>query len=653
MLTPKICFLDFETTSLKDLRKIGSYKYARDPSLIVTVVAWAFDSGPVKSVTLPGKILPAEIIEHILGGGIVSGWNAGGFEYPVIKYHFGIDIRPEQISDTMQRAMVAGLPAALGDCGPALRLNVVKDTTAHGLMLRMARPRSLEPLTYWHDTDAQKLADLEAYCRRDVESEREIANSIPLLSAEETEISIMDRELNEHGMFMDIPLVHKMLAVANAAAKDINARCTQITNGQVTSPSSQVAKLLAWLGDFAPPSLAKDDVANALSRTDLPTHIREALELRQIAAKSSVKKLNAVLNAVDTDDTIRGTLSYYGASRTGRWSGKGTGLQPQNLPRPTIKNPNAAIDLIHAGLDAEGIEQIFGSPLNVVSSCLRGIIVPRPGNKLVVMDFSQIEARVVAWLAGQQDILDVFASGEDVYTYAANRIGLPNRQSGKCVTLGLGFGLGAKKFVEFASTYGLTFNEGQSQKIVQDWRTANSKIQSLWWRMDEVVKNAIRGQALSGKNISLEINDHLSVRVVSAKNGSPLMLLRLPSGRYLYYRDVELVHDPLTNREAIVFSGVDQYTKKWGRVRTYGAKLVENVTQAAARDCMANGMLAIRRSNLGVIITCIHDEVVVEVPADEAETRFKQIEKAMTALPPWAVGLPAACDGHVLTKYGK
>lgn len=645
-------FLDFETSHVLDLRKVGASRYTRDPGLIVTVVAWAFNDDPVKSTTLPPQ-LPQEIVDHILSGGVVSGWNAGGFEYPVIKNHFGINIQPSQISDTMQRALVAGLPAALGDCGPALHLNITKDTTAHGLMLRMARPRSLEPLTWWHTTDAQKLLDLEAYCRRDVESEREIARNIPSLTPEEAEIALMDRELNEYGLFMDIPLVHKMLSIADAATKAINARCTQITNGQVTSPASQVARLLQWLGDYAPVDLSKASVAGALKREDLPAHIREALELRQLAAKSSVKKLNAVLNASDTDNTIRQTLSYYGASRTGRWSGKGAGLQPQNLPRPVIKDPNAAIDLIHGGISAEGLDQVIDSPLNVISSCLRGVIIPRPGNKLAVMDFSQIEARVVAWLAGQQDILDVFASGEDVYRYTAKSIGLPSRQAGKCCVLGLGFGLGAKKFVEFAGTYGLTYSAQESEKIVSDWRAANSNIQNLWWRMDDTVKRAIRGYALSGRRMDLEINEHLSVTVCAAKNGLPLMTLRLPSGRRLYYRDIELLPDSLTGREGIVFSGVDQYTKKWGRVRTYGAKLVENVTQAAARDCMANGMLAIRRQKLGTLITCIHDEVVVEVPAEEAKERFMKIESAMVSLPPWARGLPAAADGHVLDRYGK
>lgn len=648
----RVLSLDVETACIADLKKTGASRYSRDPSLIVTVIAWAFDDDPVKSYTPFTKIgLPHEIRTHIEAGGKVRAWNAF-FEFCILRNYFGVDVKPEQMVCTMQAALHAGLPGALGDCGPALKLNIVKDTTAHALMLRMAKPRSVSPLVWWHNTDKDKLAALEKYCRRDVEAEREIAKNIPPLPDREMQISIMDRKANSHGLYLDQRLIDAMLSIADAATARLNARCAQITNGQVTSPGSQTARLLEWLRPYAPVDLSRASVEEALKRQDLPDHIREALELRQLAAKSSVKKLKAMLNCVDPDGAVRGVLAYYGANRTGRFAGRL--IQPQNFPRPSIKKPNQAIDMILKGGDAAGLDLLFGTPLNVLASCLRGTIIPRPGKKLLVCDASQIEARVVAWLAGQKDILDVFARGDDVYTYTANKNGSTDRQFGKVLVLACGFGMGPSKFQDTAKTYGISLSGPEAEAAVSGWRDANSHIRQLWWDTDKIVKNCIRAYALDGAPHVLKINDKLSVRVGAAKNGSPLMTILLPSGRNLFYRDIRLETDPADpRREQIVYSGSDPNTKKWGSVRTYGGKLVENITQAVARDIVIEQALWIEHKQLCTLILSVHDELIFEEDAERAVASFEEVKRLMSTSPAWAQGLPSACDGHIMERYGK
>lgn len=656
----RILSLDLETASALDLKKSGASRYARHVSTKVTVVAWAFDDGPVQSVTastpdLALGRLPEEIVEHIKAGGTIRAWNAF-FEYMFLREYFGIPVNVDQMSCTMQRSLHAGLPGALGDCGPALGLSIVKDVSAHRLMLQMARPRGTAPdgsLRWWHKEDAQKLSDLEAYCRRDVEAEREIARWIPELPASEKAVAFMDRRANMLGVRLDIPLIHRMIAVANDATTELNARCAELTGGEVTSPGTQSAKLVAWLSNNGVPieGVGKDLVSEALKDQGLSPVAREVLEIRQQAAKSSVKKLKAMLDCVDGDGCVRGVLAYYGASRTGRFAGRL--IQPQNFPRPTIKKPNEAISNIKNGMDAGGLSMFFGKPLDVLASCLRGTIIPGEHCTFVVYDLSQIEARMVAWLAGQRDILAVFAAGEDVYSYTAEELGLPSRQAGKACVLGLGFGLGKGKFVEFAATYGLTYSEAEAADIVSRWRERNSRIVQFWWDTDKAIKEAVRAFNVSNKPVERAINPRLSVTVSRAKNGSPLMTLLLPSGRRLFYRDIAITLDPETQREQVSYSGVDQITKKWGRVRSYGGKWVENATQAAARDVVVGMAMQIEAEGLGRLKLSVHDELIVEVPARDAELIEKRIKTIMNTAPSWAPGLPVAAEGHIMSRYGK
>ena len=410
---------------------------------------------------------------------------------------------------------------------------------------------------------------------------------------------------------------------------------------------TQVSRLIAWLQaqGLDTSSVAKDELGSLLAQKGLPADVRAALEIRQEAAKSSTAKLVAMRNWTSDDGRIRNMVQYYGALRTGRWAGRGP--QVQNFPRGTVKHVDLAIHEVQVGAELETLSVFYGRPLDVVSSALRGCLQAGPGNMLAVCDFSQIEARVVAWLAGQNDILDVFASGEDVYVYTAARIGSQDpkgdRQLGKVAVLGLGFGMGGTKFVDAAATYGIKLEPERAQEIVTQWREANHKIKQLWWDCDQAARTV-----LLGKQATVQVG-----RLVFSLGDGLLdgcMLLTLPSGRNLVYRNARI--EAQDGKLAITYDGVDQYTRKWTPIRTYGGKLVENATQAVARDLMALAMVQMERDGIDLIGT-IHDEVIAEAPAATARATFAAMKRTMSSPPPWASGLPLGGEGFVGPRYKK
>lgn len=656
--TLPICSLDLETVSNVDLRKAGASRYSRDKSTLATVIAWAFGDDPVQSATildLGPRRLPDAVLRHIRDGGIIRGWNAGNFEWNMLLNYFGVPIAPEQIDDTMFRALHAGLPAALGECGPALRLPIVKDASAHRLMMQMAKPRrsSTGSVSYWHEDDPDKLARLRAYCEQDVAAERAIAKVLPELPEREQRIALLDRRSNTLGVRLDLPLVNAMIGIAQDAAREMNAACAKLTGGAVTSPGTQTAKLVAWLqsNGLSVESLRKDAVVDALQTTP-EGDLRSVLALRQTAAKSSVKKLQAMLASVDDDSVVRGTIVYYGANRTGRATGRL--LQIHNLPRGEIKDPNFAIEMILDGAGANDLEMLYGPPLGVVSSCIRGCIVPRPGKVFVVFDLSQIEARMIAWLAGQHDVLRVFSSGEDIYTHAARKVGSSDRNLGKILTLACGYGMGQAKFQDTAAKAPkpIQLSLEEAKAAVDAWRRVNPNIVTFWRNCETAVRSAIADFKVTRVSASVAINDKAAAEVNRSRNGSPLLTLLLPSGRRLFYRDIAIEADD-NGRDGIVFSGVDQITKRWSRIRTYSGKLAENICQSAARDVLYEMMLEIEAKGLGDILFQVHDELIVEVPEEEAQRRYDAIKAVMNTTPSWAEGLPVKAEGHILKRYGK
>jgi len=667
---PDRLHIDFETASQAELKRTGAYAYSVHPSTRVICMSYWSPGGAVKT-WLPGDPFPQDVLDHVRRGGEVHGWNVG-FEYHIwnntLVRQAGLDpdvdrLAISQLRDTMAAAAYWGLPLKLDLAGPAAGAGEVKDKEGHALMMRMARPRKIDALTgectWWHEDDPEKLNRLVEYCEQDVRTEAAISERIPPLPESEQRMWAIDQRINERGVGVDTELVNSLRALADKANEQANIDLARITSGAVQRVTNAKG-LTEWLKDnteYPLDTLRKDDVAVRLRDHDCTGLERQALELRADTAKTSTAKLDTMLEACPTRGgvgRIRGMLQYYGASRTGRWAGRL--VQMQNLPRGSIKNVADAIELIEQlGADVEPaeIEALFGPSLEVISSALRGCIVPEPGNALFVADFSQIEARVVAALAGQDDILRVFASGLDVYRYTV--AGVKNkdmadttdheRQLGKVLVLACGFGMSAPKFRDTAEGYGVHLSEAEAQHAVGSWRNQNNKIVRFWWDCDRAAKDVIR-RFQDGKPVK-----PIRVRDVEFAMWRGHMLVKLPSGRVLTYRDARIIKDD-QGRDQISYMGINQYNQKWERLRTYGGKLVENFTQAVARDVMAEAIMA--ADNRGLPITLlVHDEIIGEIGGALGQWALDTLEQIMRTPPKWMPHLPVDCEGWVGTRYRK
>lgn len=647
--------LDFETFCILDLPKHGAYKYIEHPSFRVLCVAWAFDDGPVKSEILPAK-LPDEIYEHVEGGGIIAAHNTA-FEQAILEEHYNLDV---YLSDcTMQRALYAGLPPALADAGDALHLAIRKDRVAHALMMSMCKPHKNGTIRFLQDPQA--LVDLAEYCEQDVRAERELGKHLPRLPPRELRIARLDRETNIRGIRLDENLVDTMLWITDEALKVVNVEGRRLTQNNVRSIATEGQKLIDWLATQGVdlPDVTKETIAETLETAEdagLDENVIKVLRLRKIAARASVRKLKAMLDTVCADGRIRNTIQYYGAGRTGRASGRKP--QFQNLPRGTIKDIDAILPLIRnePHVDADYLRLFHGEPLEVISSGLRGCLIPDDGHVFMSFDLRQIEARTLAWLAGQSDILKEFADGRDVYTFVSEQLGLGSRLAGKVAVLGLGYGMGHVAFVDFAKANGLTLSTVESNNIVTAWRDANAKTRQFWWDLDAAAKNAIRNPGVEQRVRGIRI------ATVHANNFSRsvrhVMLIKLPNGRQLWYRNPRLERDPVKPQyEALIFDGVSQKSKKWEPLRTWGSKLAENVTQAVARDIIFEAALKIDDTlPRPKLVLSVHDELVYEVRVDDEKDGlgvFNDIMELIHIEPDWATGLPIAAEGKILSRYSK
>ena len=552
----------------------------------------------------------------------------------------------------MARALVAGLPASLELAGHALGLAIQKDASARDLMLRFARPRSLNPLTWWHETDPARFAALVAYCAQDVMAERELDRAVPELSPREYEIFLADHAINQRGVRVDLPLVDRMRTLSEAEKARINARLRQLTNGQITS-GAQVKRLVEWLtdqgvavpmldkGDGSPPrpTLGAGAVDMMLATPGLPGHVPAVLRCRRDVSRSSTAKLTTIRNRVGPDARVRGGFQYYGANRTGRWAGRG--VQWQNFPRGTIQDVHGAVDLVNDGADVEALDLLFeDSPMGVLASMLRSTIEAAPGCLLVACDLSQIEARVLVWLAGQDDVTDLFRRGEDVYTYTANALGSKDRQLGKTCVLGCGFGMGPVRFRATARGFGVDLTETEAEDAVAGWRQLNHKVVTLWWECHRIALAVVQGP----------VGSAVTCRGMVFRRTTTSLEIVLPSGRALIYRDAHVRRHPEHGHPELVYRGVEQ--GRWAWMRSWPGRTIENIVQAIARDVMAEAIIRCHRKGPPLIAT-VHDELISEVPAARAPDARDWLMRAMNRTPKWAPGLPVAAAATVGPRYRK
>ena len=631
--------VDFETKSAVDLRKTGVYKYAADPSTDIWCMAYKAPWSDDVLVWQPGDEVDAYLEDWIMAGGLLSAWNANfertiWNEIMVGRYQWP-DTRINQWRCTMAQASAMGLPRALGQAAAVLGVEEQKDKTGAALMLRMARPRKVNAdgsYTWWNTKD--KVEQLIQYCRQDVRTELSVAEVLNEMPDSERRLYQLDQRINDRGVALDVDLVHRVKALAGNASIEIDAEIQRLTKGQVKAATNGM-DLVAWLNShgIATKSVDKQTVARLLTSDKLHPVIREVLTLRQNGAKSSTAKYDAMLHAVNEDGRMRGLLVYHGAA-TGRWSGKL--VQPQNFPRPQKKQDE--LDEIIAKLKADGDVSEHGAGTVLASDLLRSMLVAKDGHRLMFADYSAIEARVLAWIAGQHDLVETFRNGGDVYKEMASAIynvDVENvtdgqRQVGKMAILGCGYGMGGKRFAEQCASMGIKVDEDEAKRIVSVYREKNNRIAQYWRDVEQDFVDMVKDAGRVG-----------SVR------------LPLPSGRLLTYHSPRIIQRETpwgAMRDTAQVDTLNSVTRQWVSQIIWGGLLTENVVQATARDLMATAMMALELKCYNVILS-VHDEIISEVP-DNFGSLDEMID-IMTRVPAWAEGCPINAEGKEGKRYRK
>ena len=674
--------IDTETFSSVDLAKSGVYRYMESPDFEILLIGYSFDEGPVHvhDCTQPG-CWPRDLMDALFDPEVTKYAYNAVFERQAFAHALEEYLPPEQWKDTMIMALECGLPGSLAAAGTALGLpeEQLKDPRGKALIQYFCKPCRPTRVNGGRTRnlpkhDPEKWALFIEYNRQDVVTEMAIRKKLEKIPvpASEWDLWHLDQEMNDRGIRIDLPMVDNIVRYDEQRRAELLDEAREITG--LSNPNS-LAQLKPWIEreGMDVPQLRKDDVEALLSGSGLLPEVRRVLEIRQALGKTSTAKYGAMQEAVCEDGRLRGILQFYGANRSGRWAGRI--VQVHNLAKNFLPDLDLARELAEEG-DFDTMETLFGETAFVFSELIRTAFIPSDGRRFVVSDFSAIEARVVAWLAGEQWTLDAFKAGEDIYCKTASMMyhvpvekhgqNKHLRQKGKIAVLACGYqgGVGAMK----AMDRGGSIPEEELQSVVDQWRAANPNIVKLWYDYEAAAKTAIRegrpvrrGIRIPAENIAeREYMAGGRVREYSVRKGCSVtfthrngnLIVVLPSGRRLVYWGARLEEDPSKGgRESIIYMGVNQTTKQWGKTETYGGKLVENVVQATARDCLAEAMRRVTAMGYEIVMH-IHDEMVVDVPIEDTDA-LARINKAMGDPIDWAPGLPLKGDGYETPFYKK
>ncbi len=651
--------VDIETFSSVDIKKAGLYKYVQSPDFEILLFAYAWDDGPVQIVDLAqGEELPFDIRVALTDPTVVKHAYNATFEWYCLNRFWRTHINQWQC--TMIHGLYCGYTAGLAATAIALELPQSHHKASTGTALirtfsvpckptksNGGRTRNLPH----HEPEKWEL--FKDYCKQDVVVEREIKKRLSGFPVPETEYNLwlLDQQINARGVAIDREFVQGALYCDGVVGNELTTEALDITG--LENPNS-VAQLKAWVEKETGqevPNLTKATVAELIETTECNT-VKRALEIRQEMAKTSVKKYTAMDVAVCGDGRIRGLLQFYGANRTGRWAGRL--VQIQNLPRNYLETLAHARECVKAR-KVEALKLIYGNVPDTLSQLIRTAFIPSPGNVLLVADFSAIEARIIAWLAGEQWRLDVFASHGKIYEASASAMfgvplekivkGRPEyelRQKGKIAELALGYQGSVGALMSMGATnMGLT--EDELPDIVHRWRSANKRIVGLWYSLERAALEVMRtGQAVGVKGL-------IMAREGDYEHRQDFFTITLPSGRKLFYPRPFLSQNDF-GKEALHYHGVNQNNKKWEVISTYGGKLVENCVQAIARDCLAEALMRVSAAGYQIVMH-VHDEVVLDVPREQAD--LDRVCEIMGQPIDWAPGLLLTADGFVTDFYMK
>lgn len=664
--------LDFETYSDVSIKKAGAFRYIQSPTFEILLCAYSVDDGPVRvlDLTVPQErdYLNTAFKDLIFrNDSVLMAYNAA-FEAGCIARHFGVDFTPAYVAkfrDTMLHGLYAGYPAGLDATGRALGIpgDKQKLTTGKALIRYFCAPckptkaNGGRTRNYPHH-DPEKWELFKAYNGQDVVAEMEIerrlsAFPVPDFVQKQWETDLI---INARGVAVDMDFYEGALELGETIRAQLTDEAVNISG--LYNPNS-VRQLSQWLSDATGAdvsNLRKETVNEMLGRDDNSDEVQRMLEIRQELGKTSTKKYDAIEAAVCDDGRVRGLLQFYGANRTGRWAGRL--VQVQNLPRTYTEPLEFARELVK-GRKLDALRTVYGSPNDTLSQLIRTAFVAAPGNVLIDADFSAIEARVISWLADEEWRLEVFRTHGKIYEASASQMfGVPLerikkgnpeyslRQRGKVAELALGYqgGVPAMRQMDTGKLLADLPDE-EIKDIVDKWRNTNPKIRNLWYSFNDAAIRVIQNGG------SLRVRCCTFARECDCIRGTTCMTVSLPSGRKLYYVEPS-VGENRWGGPSITYMGVND-KNKWGRIETYGGKLVENVVQAIARDCLAQAIEHLEAAGLPVVFH-IHDEVVIDTAAfDTNDAMLDKVVKIMSTPIPWAEGLPLGADGWVGVFFKK
>ena len=652
--------IDIETKSDKDISKCGVYAYTDTPYFDILLFAYSIDGQPVQVVDMAnGEEIPENVLAALVDENVIKMAFNVNFErvclskylrknYPQYFQSYSIDedtvgdfLNPESWHCSMIHARTLGLPSSLAEVGKVLGIEQQKMTEGKALVKFFCVPYdTVDGVPQFHNPKdyPDKWEIFKAYNKRDVEAELEIDRKLSRFPVPDFlwKEFYLDQEINDRGILVDMQLADKAIGLDAEAKEELTTEMQRLTG--VENPNS-VYQLLDWLETqgYKSDSLGKTQVQELIKTAKEP--VKSVLQMRLQLSKSSVKKYTAMKNTACSDNRARGMFSFYGASRTGRWAGRN--VQLQNLPQNHLPDLTEARELVKYS-SFEDIQMLYDDVPDTLSQLIRTAFIPRQGMKFIVADFSAIEARVIAWLAGEEWRMKAFANGEDIYCASASKMfGVPVvkhgenghlRQKGKISELACGFGgsVGAMKAMG-ADSLGLSDTE--LKQIVTDWREASPHITELWWAVDRAVKKAVKEKTATKTHGLL----------FSYEAG--FLFIRLPSGRRLAYAKPYIGKNKFGG-ESVTYMGINAQ-KKWDRLESYGPKFVENCVQGIARDLLMYSMQTLSQY---FIVGHIHDEMIIECPKD---TKLDEICQQIAITPDWAKGLLLRADGYECSFYKK